>query len=290
LNARRAVKVVYFIALYKQPRQFAWLWRALQNPVDYFIVHIDRNAPPEIHNEVRRIAGERDNVRYLQSIPTAWGGWSLCRIELDAIALALGWRSDWSFFINLSGQDYPARPVDEIRDFLSRHEGTSFVDVRPVNAEPFHIRRRAYTLSLERNGKVRRFPIPVLYPWWPSIEWYGLGWHILAHDFCAWLADAALTPAVCRRLKYARLPCENFMQVLLMSSPFRDRVIRDDKRFGLWSQDRTGHAVLTRNDFDALRRSSALFCRKFDETVDTEVLLRMAELTRSPTPDHAAKG
>jgi Core-2/I-Branching enzyme len=280
------VNVAYFISLYKMPGQFAWLWQALYNEQDCFVLHVDRNAADETRRAVEQIVGARDNVRFLPSIPTAWGGWSLCQTELDAIALACRLRSDWSFFFNLSAQDYPIKPLSEIRSFLARHRGTSFVTARPLAAERWHIRRRPYVLTIERNGRAIRLPLPVLSPLRPVPRFHGSGWHILAREFCDWMVRSEITEAVRRRLRHTNVPTETFMQLLLLSSPFRDRRQDDDKRFAIF-EGGPNHALLTGRHFEGIRTSPALFARKFDETIDAEILHRLAGLTGSRVPDHA---
>ena len=278
--------IAYFISIYKMPGQFAWLWHALYNEQDCFVLHVDRNADAETRSAIERTVGTQDNVRFLPSISTAWGGWSLCQIELDAIRLACGWRSDWSFFINLSAQDYPIKPLSEIRSFLARHEGTSFVTVRPLAAERWHIRRRPYVLTIERKGAAIRLPIPMLLPARPSPRWFGSGWHILARGFCDWIARSEMTEKLRRRLRRTNVPTEIFIQQLLMDSPFRDRRIDDDKRFAIF-EGGPNHAQLTMRHFEGIRASPALFARKFDETADVEILHRLAQLTGSRVPDGA---
>jgi hypothetical protein len=56
-----------------------------------------------------------------------------------------------------------------------------------------------------------------------------------------------------------------------MNSPHRDQVADANLRYIDWSID-PGPAILGVNDFDRLVRSGMLLARKFDETVDSEIL------------------
>jgi len=55
--------------------------------------------------------------------------------------------------------------------------------------------------------------------------------------------------------------------------------VNNDLRFELWAEDTDHPAILTVDDLPAITRSKALFAKKFDATVDGEVMDRIdAEL------------
>src|SRR5262245_9084885 len=122
------MKLAYFIAAHRLERQFEWLFRALWNPDDMYVIHLSKSASDQCVREIKRLAEDRPNVHFLQQMAVAWGGWSLVEIHLEAIRFLCRQPGAWRYFINLSGQDYPVRPPEELRAFLARHDGQNFLD------------------------------------------------------------------------------------------------------------------------------------------------------------------
>ena len=70
------------------------------------------------------------NVRVLQARRLVqWGMWSMVAIMMDALHTVLSKRVDFDFFINLSDADLSLRTDAELRAFLARHKGRSFINV-----------------------------------------------------------------------------------------------------------------------------------------------------------------
>src|SRR6185369_17882479 len=81
-------------------------------------IHMDRAAPAACHETVRALARE-PNVHALAPARCRWGGWNLVRTELRAIRQLLS-MGEWSYYVNLSGQDFPLRTQEEIAATLAR--------------------------------------------------------------------------------------------------------------------------------------------------------------------------
>lgn len=73
--------------------------------------------------------------------------------------------------------------------------------------------------------------------------------------------------------KYVDVPDEIFFQTIVMNSPYAQCVVNDNMRYIDWKDwDAGSPAVLGREDLGKLAASPKLFARKFDESVDPEVL------------------
>ena len=57
----------------------------------------------------------------LTNYKIVWGDNTLTRVEMMAIQHLLQLASDWKYVINLSGSDYPLRPVKSIYDWLAKN-------------------------------------------------------------------------------------------------------------------------------------------------------------------------
>jgi hypothetical protein len=73
--------------------------------------------------------------------------------------------------------------------------------------------------------------------------------------------------------RWVDVPDELFFQTILMNSSLKERIINDDLRYIAWKDLESGSpAILKLDDFDQMMQSPKLFARKFDMTVDAEVL------------------
>lgn len=278
------MKIAFFIAAHTLERQFDWLFKGIWNQHDIFVIHVSAAASEEYVRKIQRITEGRPNVHFLPQMPITWGGWSLVEMNLAAIRFLCKRPEEWNYFINLSGQDYPTRPVDELRSFLTRRDGTNFIQMRHIDAEPFHVRRRLHWYCIEHRGQLRRLPIPNLRAMRSSVNWYGNLWCNLTRAFCDWLDSSELTDTYRRALRHTKIPDEFFFQSIIMESPFAGTVDFDPRRYLEFKPGATGPKTLTVDDFDRIVRSQAFFARKFDEAVDVDVLRALACRIGARTP------
>lgn len=59
------MKVAYLIMLHRLERQFEWLFSALWNPDDLFLIHVDMTAPQSFDDAIRAQCANLSNVRFL---------------------------------------------------------------------------------------------------------------------------------------------------------------------------------------------------------------------------------
>lgn len=186
----------------------------------------------------------------------------------------------WTHFVNLSGQDYPIRPIDEIRSALAAAPGLNHIEAYKINSRPrheqAHLWRRMRWQCFEVGGNLIRTPIPKAAPGKFHIEWKGSGWYVLSREFCEWIATSDVTHECVAALRNTYIPDEFFIQTLVMNSPFWNTVTFDNRREILWNGG-SHPKILTMHDVGRLESSKAFFARKFDDTVDSDVLFALAQ-------------
>jgi len=276
------MKTCYQLILHHRPDQVAWLFGALYNVHDYFLIHVAANARPADSAAIRQLVGQRPNVRFQRPNTVAWGGWSLARTELEGIAAAVAWADDWSWFINLSGQCYPLTGRAERLARLARLGNRSAVVSNPVDGLPAHIRRRTWFHCVEWGGRMHRLPLPRPDLLHPRIHWKGSFWHVLARDFCEWTLASGQAEDLARDLRSTANPDEFFIANLIQRSPFRDRRINDDLRFARWRPGAANPETLGMADLPDMLSGGRLFARKFDGRRDGRVLHRLADRIGAP--------
>ncbi len=277
------MKFLFHITGYKRPEQFAWLYRAIYNRDDLFIIHIDQKTPRHVHEEFRKVAEGHFNTHFLPSINVTWGGTGLIRAEIAALKLGLCLDQDWQYLINLTAQDYLLSPIESIRKSLASAWPSNYVMCTPLRKAHWRIRKRCWFNYYEIGHRRYFTPIPSFRQAGLKIRWHGPWWHILSRDFCDWWTRDPKADQYYNALKQAGMPDEFLIQNLIHDSPFAETVRSECKHEIVWrypgeSVRTTAHPrVLTVRDLTTLEKSKAFFARKFDISVDRKVLERLAQ-------------
>lgn len=284
------MKFLFHITGYKNPDQFAWLYRAIYNENDLFVIHVDQKSPGEVHSGFQALANGHENTHFIASLPIVWGGIGLIQAELAAIRYALDIDPNWHYLINLSAQDYPLIPLNEIRTRLDAAWPHNFVECKALSTVHWRIRKRIWFRYIEHRSKRHFTPIPRPLYAAQKIKWYGAWWHILSHDFCVWWSTATKAEGYLKALQSAGMPDEFLIQNIIQDSPFQDTVIPECRHEIIWCNpgdplSTTAHPnILTMRNRDALTSSRAFFARKFDRSVDREILEFLAQRTGALQP------
>jgi hypothetical protein len=271
-------RIAYFITLHHCPYQFEWLMNAIWNPEDIFLVHVDAKSLMGIKRErrgtfalARHWAASHPNVRLMRPRCTNWGGWSLSALLLDAIRIALRVDSSWGWFVNLSGQCYPLKPLNQIRSAVGSSDQV-YVEMRPWETLPpddWHLR---WHPMIESPFRAHILPGRRRPPKDFVLRFKGSQWVILPRDFCEWVLKSELLPRLKHYFAHLLLTDELLIQTLLANGPFADRVAPHYGREILIPGQ-----ILTSEHRDRLLASPALFARKFDAKVDRFILTDIAE-------------
>jgi len=278
-------RIAYIVSAYKLPAQLERLLRRLDAPGVSFCVHVDRKTRRAVHDEM--LARTRDlEVEFLPRHRSHWGGFGHVRATLKGIDHLVDNDVPFEYAVLLTGQDYPLRSPAAIAEFLGAANGRSFMSHWPVpfpgwgdrggldRIEDWHVityRRVHLAVPLRR-------ALPLgLEPYGGSPYWC-LSRRLV--DFVHGFVHA--NPRFVRFFEHVFVPDELFFQTIVMNSELRDSVENDNMRFIDWSRE-PAPTVLTRDDLPTVLSSQKLFARKFDATVDAEVLdLLDAHIDREP--------
>jgi hypothetical protein len=267
-------RIAYIVSAYKLPAQLERMLRRLAGPGVTFAVHVDRKTRRATWDEMVSRCRDLDVV-WLPRHRSQWGGFGHVRATLKGIDHVVGDRVPFDYAVLLTGQDYPLRPPAEIGRVLGESGGRSFMRHVALpwspwgrrggldRIEDWHVityRRLHLALPLRRKlaGGLR--------PYGGSAYWCLSG--PLVHFVHGFLREH---PDYVRFFEHVFVPDELFFQTIIMNSQLRDTVENDDLRYLDWSRE-PAPAVLTVDDLPVLVESGKLFARKFDETVDSDVL------------------
>ncbi|MBO0710786.1 MAG: hypothetical protein J2P47_05840 [Acetobacteraceae bacterium] len=274
-------RIAWFVMAHHRPEQLRWVVEALASSrtCELILLHVDLKSllgiKPErngVWRMARRLAAEHPAVRLLSPRFTNWGGWSLTRLHLHAVETALALDPGWTHFVNLSGQCYPIKPLDEIRAALGRADDQIFVELRPFASLPQDDWHLAWHPMIELPHKALKLPGPRRKPTGFALDHKGSQWSILPRRFCEWQREAPIGREIRRYLRHLLLSDELIMQTLALNGPWRERVAPHFGREIVWP----GPKVFGTADLPQLLESPGFFARKFDMDRDPEVLGTLA--------------
>jgi len=276
--------IAYVILAHKNLDQAARLVGRLEGPRSRFVIHVD--AASDLTDGLERLA-ERPDVELAERFRCPWGRFGIVDATLAALRTALA-DSAVERVTLMTGQDYPIAPRSEIeRCLLDEHPGESFIEhfrlpradwaggggIERIQDWYVGFLGKPRSLRNSRLGLRRSLP--------DGLEPYqgGASWS-MTRDCAELVLEYAHThPGVSRFYRHTFAPDESFFQTIVMNSPLAPRAVNDDLRFELWAEDTDHPAILTVGDLPEIVRSEALFAKKFDATVDGEVMDRIdAEL------------
>ncbi len=268
------MRLAYIISAYKLPAQLERLIRRLAAPGATFRVHVDRKTSGAMYREMVARVDDLD-VTFLPRHLSHWGGFGHVRTSLKGLDDLVRTEEPFDYAVLLTGQDYPLRGPRGIAGRLAEGQGRSFMNNWSLPHAPWGARggleriedwhvvtyRRAH-LALP----LRRELPDGLVPRGGGAYWCFS--HALVHFVHEFVRSR---PDVVRFFEHVLNPDELFFQTIVISSHLRDTVENENLRYIDWSRE-PAPAVLGRGDLDAMLASGKLFARKFDETVDADVL------------------
>lgn len=287
--------IAYFILVHRYPGQFKRLFKAIYSASNEYLIHVDKRAGPALKQEVAAFLADYPNASLLKSQNIVWGGYSMVAAELRGMKQLLKQSLSWDHYINLSGQDFPLKPQSAIQDFLKTHADHDFILTSDQVIKRPNTLNRIRNYFVESDDGFLGFPFKRAYL--KNVTPYiGGQWKILSRKSVEFISES---PMIARFRDYYRntlIPDESFFQTVLMNTDQENRIINDDKRAIIWIPDialRISKGANTKKDTQSqiesgkiklrpkifsvkdlpfLFSSQAFFARKFDESVDSNVL------------------
>jgi hypothetical protein len=277
--------VAYLVLAHSAPEQVARLVGRISAPEDTVIVHVDRKADLAPFTEAfARLP--IPPVVLAKRVPMHWGGWGIMKAMVLGMrtALSIGAEKPWSHLVLLSGADYPIRSTAEIHTFFAAHPGESFLSWSAGDGTDYTDEDRRGNATWRWTGEMSRmltwqvsirgrrwyFPnervpyqLPRRLPRVLSTPYQGSAWWNLtpeAVDYC--VRFLRRHPSVQAHFRFVFAPDENVFQMMLLTSPLREKLVNEDLRFMHWEVN--SPPTIVAEDIPAMRASAKLFARKFD--------------------------
>lgn len=267
--------IAYLILVHRYPDQFKRMFKAIYHPANHYLIHVDKRSGVELQAEIQDFLSGFPNASLLKSEKAIWGGYSLVDAELRGIKELLKMGLKWEFFINLSAQDFPLKSQTYIHNFLSHHIGKDFLKVANqgrIRPDTLH---RIENYVTESGDEIISEPI-VKRPFLRDVTPYiGNQWMILSRKFCEFISHSPEVDRFKEFYRHTLIADEGFFQTVIMNTSYKATIVNDDKRTIDWipmGAIKLRPRDFTAKDADFLMASQDLFARKFDETVDGDIL------------------
>jgi hypothetical protein len=276
------VNLAYVVSAYKLPEQLVRLVSRLDTEGSHFFIHVDRQSGNEVYKRIAEPLARLSNVHLLERHVSVYGGFGHVRATLKGIDELLRLGLPFEYVILLTGQDYPIKSNERIASFFEAHRGRSFLEHFPLpfaqwshggldRIEAWHLRFRGRHFRFPSRGGAplrRRLPFGMR-PFGGSPYW------CLSRECIEYVRSFLdRSSRYIRFFKYVDVPDELFFHTIVLNSELRDSVVNDDLRYVEWRDPEVagGPAVLGKGDLNKISSSGDLFARKFDISVDAEVL------------------
>ncbi len=268
----------YLVLVHNNPAQFIRLINAADHPENLFLLHVDAKSGPAIHQAAAEFAASRPNVQILPARDVRWASWSVVDATLAAIETLLGMSNTWLFFSNLSGQDFPLQPQEQILARLKREPDCNYVEYFEPSIEWIDGPRRIEYVRIEPPRMKGGINIPKLR--WKRWKRYlgdtryygGSSYFTLNRAFCEHLLASPRLARYRQFFRFTYATDEMFFQTFIMDSPFRDTLINDDLRLIDFSEGTPRPRTWTEEHAHILLNSNDFYARKFDPAVDDRII------------------
>ncbi len=278
------MKITYLLIAHKLPGQLARLLNALDGEDVGFVIHIDRKSDEAAFRKL--CAGK--NVRWVTNrVRVQWGGFSQVEATMNSLREALQHFPSSDYFIYLSGQDFPVKPHARRMDFFREANGKSFLEYFPLPSPSWagnggldRMRKRHYN---DLRGKLLRRVVTRIAHLLPARK-FPEGWKPFGGGcyFALTNKHAGHLLKISREEKWklrffrrALCPDELVVQTVLLSTIGPEQFVSDNLHLIHWQPLQRNPDVITVSHFSSLAAARALFARKFDETIDPEILDRV---------------
>ena len=273
------MKVAYLILAHTSPAMLKALVTAIKKPKETVFVHLDRKtAMPPFE---KLLAGQCTFIEQRENV--SWGSFSTIRATLSLLQAAIA-AGQFDYFCLLSGADYPIKPVHAFELYLAAHAGNEYIRCRNIAGLPPKFKKRytGFFLFENRSEFLKKLnygitKIQRLFykrkPYAGKPIFCGSQWWTLTGACVRYIMDfMAAHPDCMSYFKYTHLSDEMFFHTIIAGSPFSGRIQNDNLRHIVFEEDSSHPHVWTMADKETLLQSPAYFARKFDLSIDSDII------------------
>jgi len=293
--------LVYIIIAHKKPQQIVRLIKQLYHKDDYFFIHIDKRV--DIVPFIEKFKDEKINVSFVKKRENGrWGDIGVVKATLNALFEIKQKEIDYTHVSLLSGEDFPIKSTDYIRDFFFKNKNKSYIEYEPFPVEKLEYgglhRIESYSFNIFNK---RETYVPM--KWNPTFNYkgmilnfflgiyslflqkriklnnwkhyYGSQWWSLSKTVVNCILNTIENnPQYLRFHKYSLLSDEMFFQTVAINKCYDNKIENNNFRFIRMLEEKSHPEFLTEKNMTEILESNSLFARKFEDTGFLEKYLK----------------
>ena len=285
----------YLILAHKNLNQLRKLIELLDDSRNDIFVHVDSKLSEFYPDDFGKIVSKSSLIFLPNRINVNWGGVSIMRAELSLLKAATS-NNRYDYYHLLSGMDLPLKTQDEIHNFFDACSFQEFINLWNFKKSTLS-RFRYFTIFPEGEAKFRTrivnhifkgLQMAVGFRINKSVNFYfGSQWFSITDELARyviskedWLEKVFRHTSTCDEIFLPTLVCNSeFKKRLYIPAPVESNngSTLGNMRFIDWTRgESVRHPWTFKADDEQLLMSvDHLWARKFDETVDREIIDRI---------------
>ncbi len=291
----------YLIMAHHHFYQLKILVSLLDDKRNDLFIHIDEKAENKnLAKELCEATVRKSRIIWVSGIHVTWGGYSQIKCKLYLLKEARKIRK-YRYYHLLSGDDLPLRNQDEIHAFFDVYSGQNFVNVGSEKySKDAEERCRYYYFFQDVIGKSKWYEhifLKVVRRLCVSLQkiicidrihesfkngWklcHGSNWFSITDEFAGYVLENK--DWIYKAFHAGCCVDELFLQTLVMNSSWKDTLhintynngCKGNLRF-IYFENHLPHIWIS-EDYEKLMESECLFARKFDESIDMKIIMRI---------------
>ncbi len=281
------MKLAYIFFAYTKPELLIRIIKRLDAEGATFLIHVDKKIDDAFIHQIEAAFPAKHNLFFTERVTIEWGDPGFFNALMLAFKELETRNIDYDYAFTLSTQDYPIKSQAEMQRILASYEGKQLLEYMPMpnpewaNGGMHRIDRYHFWVGKRRFA----FPPNILRKTLPIIPkrklphgyqpYAGSNWFNFTKEAIQYINEFVETDIgkdLVRFYSHTYIASESFFHTVLLNSPFKDQCVNDELRYVKWGAGEARARVITVDDFEALKQSHALFARKADDAVDSDIL------------------
>jgi hypothetical protein len=279
------MRLAYIISAYKLPDQLVDLIKSINNKKAFIIVHIDKRTQNNYVDYVINELKEFDNIVFLKRHKCYWGDYGHVKATIKAIRYLVENKIKFDYFNVITGQDYPIKSQEYIEKFF-KNKNKSYMEYFSLPTKKwkngmdriellhFQFGPRRVIVPREISKLIRsNFHKLNVYNQ-KNFKFYGgSGYFSLSEKHTKFIYDFLNKNRDYEKFfKTTFISDEIFFQTILLNSKYNKEIINNNLRLIDWNGPIDFPKIFTSKDLVEIKRSKAIFARKFDISRDKNIL------------------